>query len=103
LVKRGIKKGDVIGVAIERSTDLIVAILGIIKSGAVYVPLDPQFPKGRLEYMLEDSEAKCLLISKKYKSLLSTKVPSIILEDIPFTAYENTNFAPVQVDGNDLV
>src|SRR5260370_22473417 len=50
-----------IAVCLKRSIDMVIALLGILKSGAAYVPLDPAFPKERLAFMLEDSKAKLLL------------------------------------------
>ena len=61
LRKKGVRPGVVVGVYIERSLDMLVAILAILKSGGTYVPLDPEFPKDRVLYMLENSEATIIL------------------------------------------
>src|SRR5262249_1801041 len=55
--------GSVVLVAIwvERSADIVIGLLGILKAGGVYVPLDPEYPKARLSYMLEDTGAPLLL------------------------------------------
>ncbi|HXL93381.1 MAG TPA: amino acid adenylation domain-containing protein, partial [Streptosporangiaceae bacterium] len=50
-----------VGVCVRRGPDLVTALLGVLKSGAAYVPLDPAFPAARLEFMLEDSQADLLL------------------------------------------
>jgi len=50
-----------IGICMERSPQMIVALLGVLKAGAAYVPLDPKYPAERLSYMLEDSQARLLL------------------------------------------
>jgi len=50
-----------IGVALHRSTDLAVALLGVLKSGAAYLPLDPAFPSARLEYMIDDSSTIAII------------------------------------------
>ncbi|GAU71648.1 peptide synthetase, partial [Streptomyces sp. NBRC 110611] len=50
-----------IGLSVERSTEMVVALLGIMKAGAAYVPLDPAYPADRLAYMLQDSGAKLLV------------------------------------------
>ena len=51
-----------VGVCMDRSVDMIVALLGILKAGAAYVPLDPAYPSERLRFMLDDSQAAVLLI-----------------------------------------
>ncbi|RLK09774.1 amino acid adenylation domain-containing protein [Micromonospora sp. M71_S20] len=50
-----------IGILLERSVDMVVAVLAVLKSGAAYVPLDPTYPGERLAYMLGDSDVACLL------------------------------------------
>ena len=61
LQSRGVQKGDIIAISIERSIELVEGILGIMKAGAAYLPIDSNAPKGRVEYMLNDSQAKFLL------------------------------------------
>ena len=52
---QGVGRGDLVGVCCERNLDVPVLLLGIMKSGAGYVPLDPEYPVDRLEYMVENS------------------------------------------------
>ncbi|MCP4108164.1 MAG: AMP-binding protein, partial [Desulfobacteraceae bacterium] len=56
-----IKPDDLVGILLERSEIMIIAILGILKSGAAYVPIDPGYPQERIDYMLEDSCPKAVL------------------------------------------
>lgn len=58
----GVQRGVLVGVCLERSIDMLVALVAVQKSGGAYVPLDPGFPAERLAYMLEDSGA-CVLIT----------------------------------------
>ncbi len=60
-----IKPDDLVGVLLGRSEKMIIALLGILKSGAAYVPLDPKYPEDRIDYMLKDSCPKVVL-SEKY-------------------------------------
>jgi amino acid adenylation domain-containing protein len=60
---RGLGRGCLIGVCLERSPDVVVALLGVQKSGAAYVPLDPQFPAERLNFMMADSGMAALITS----------------------------------------
>ncbi|MFS0871455.1 amino acid adenylation domain-containing protein [Paenibacillus xylanilyticus] len=61
LRQEGVRPGDRVGLLTDRSMGMIVSILGILKSGATYVPLDPGFPQERLAYMLEDSQVRLLM------------------------------------------
>ena len=61
LSKRGVGPESLVGVMMERSVEMVVALLGILKAGAAYVPLDAQYPAKRLSFMLEDAEVSVLL------------------------------------------
>ena len=61
LVKSGVEPGSFVGVHLDRSLDLLVALLGILKAGAAYVPLDPSFPQDRLAYMMEDADMSTVI------------------------------------------
>ncbi|MGW3539762.1 non-ribosomal peptide synthetase [Nocardia niigatensis] len=58
LVRAGVRPGEFVGVALERSCELIVAILAVLRAGAVYVPLDPELPADRIDYVLRDTGAR---------------------------------------------
>jgi len=58
---KGADIGDIVGVCLDRSVDLVATLLGIFKSGAAYVPLDPKYPCERLEWMLTDSQAPVVI------------------------------------------
>ncbi|MCP4163144.1 MAG: amino acid adenylation domain-containing protein, partial [Deltaproteobacteria bacterium] len=62
----GIKPDDMVGVLLERSEKMVIAILGILKSGAAYVPIDSEYPDARIEYIIEDSDPKVVLVGKDY-------------------------------------
>ena len=61
LVKSGVEPGSFVGVHLDRSLDLIVALLGVLKAGAAYVPLDPSFPPDRLACMMEDGHVSTVV------------------------------------------
>ncbi|GLR45874.1 hypothetical protein GCM10007880_63920 [Mesorhizobium amorphae] len=61
LISKGVRLGDVVGVLVERSCDLIVGFLAVLKAGAVYLPLDPRLPPQRLRFMLRDAGATALI------------------------------------------
>ena len=64
LLSRGISTGDVVGVYMERSQHLVSTLLGIMKVGACYLPLDPYYPHNRLTYMVEHSETKLVVTDR---------------------------------------
>jgi amino acid adenylation domain-containing protein len=82
LQNQGLGKGDVVGVMLDRNEMLLPALLGIMESGACYLPLDPNFPTERLTYMLEDSGARLLLTERKYSSWLGTDTAQLTLDDL---------------------
>ena len=61
LVGLGVKPETKVGIAVERSIEMVVGLLGILKAGGAYVPLDPEYPADRLAYMIEDSGIRLLL------------------------------------------
>src|ERR1035437_5573346 len=63
LRQQGIGLGNVGGVELDRPFESIVSFLALLKCGATYLPLDPMFPKDRLEFMVEDAKASLLLTS----------------------------------------
>ncbi|MEZ4694959.1 MAG: LLM class flavin-dependent oxidoreductase [Rhodothermales bacterium] len=71
LRKRGVKRGDRVGICSDRSSHLIVGVLGILKTGAAYVPLDPDFPRERLHFISEDAAVADLLCLRRYRGLFS--------------------------------
>ncbi|HBE68857.1 MAG TPA: non-ribosomal peptide synthetase, partial [Planctomycetaceae bacterium] len=65
LASQGIVPGDLVGICVERSEDMLVTLYGILKSGAGYVPLDPGYPADRLEYMCQHSNLKLVVTQDK--------------------------------------
>ena len=59
--KAGVGPEVLVGICVERSLDMIVALLGILKAGGAYVPLDPTYPQDRLAFILEDAQVAVLL------------------------------------------
>lgn len=78
LRRRGVGSGSLVGICVERSAAMVVAMLGILKAGGAYVPLDLTYPKERLAFMLQDSQARVLLT----QSSLIERVPQQNVEVI---------------------
>jgi len=103
LIQQGIETGQAIGLAVDRSPEMIIALLAIMKSGAAYIPLDPEYPKERIEYMLEDSNAKILITSKKYSQHFKTNATEIILEDsLSLLSQFSNEYPSINLNGSDL-
>ncbi|MEI6205652.1 MAG: amino acid adenylation domain-containing protein [Desulfuromonadales bacterium] len=71
LERCGVQSDEVVAILMDRSERMMAGLLGIIKSGAAYLPLDPAFPAARIAYMLEDSRCRVLLTEKKHRDGLS--------------------------------
>lgn len=74
LKTKGINSNEVVALMTDRSLDMIVGILGILKAGAAYLPIDPDFPNERIEFMLQDSNSKVVLLPAYF----NTKIPTHI-------------------------
>jgi amino acid adenylation domain-containing protein len=67
-----------VAIAMERSLELLVALLGTLKSGAAYVPLDPEYPRERLAFMLDDARPAVLLTQERLRAALPTTAAPIL-------------------------
>jgi len=70
LTRQGIGPGDLVGIGLSRTPAMIVALLGVLRSGAGYVPLDPAFPTERLQYMLQDAKVKGCFCEESMRSIV---------------------------------
>lgn len=82
LQTQGVGPEVIVGVLMERSLSMVVALLGILKAGGAYLPLDPNYPPERLAFMLDDSGAGLLLSQKRWEATLdSLPVMTLYLDD----------------------
>lgn len=63
-----IGRNDIVGIMVNRSLEMIISILAVLKSGACYIPIDPEYPQDRIEYMLNNSNTKLLLTFKRLEN-----------------------------------
>jgi len=87
LISQGVGPDQIVAILLERSVDMIVSVLAVLKAGAAYLPLDRDYPSSRLEFMVSDSQAKILITTRSaYKeSFASTSFNMIDLEDLELT------------------
>ncbi|MEQ9308050.1 MAG: condensation domain-containing protein, partial [Balneolaceae bacterium] len=76
----GVVKGTVVAIAIERSIELIVSIYAILKLGASYLPIDPNYPERRINHILTDSNAGFLVTSNKFREKVKSRIKIFILD-----------------------
>ncbi|GAA4918265.1 amino acid adenylation domain-containing protein [Actinomycetospora succinea] len=82
LLARGVRPEQPVAVLLRRDVEMVVAVFGIFKAGAVYVPMDPDYPRDRLEYMARDAHAVAALTTSDVPAdLLPPDVPALRLDD----------------------
>ncbi|MBE8597849.1 non-ribosomal peptide synthetase [Xenorhabdus sp. BG5] len=82
LIASGVRPDDRIAICADRSQDLIIGLYGILKAGAGYIPLDPEYPTERLAYQLSDSQPAWLLTQRHLQTRLPTQdIPTLLLDD----------------------
>jgi amino acid adenylation domain-containing protein len=86
----GIGRGSRVAVCMGRSIDTVVAYLGVLKTGAAYVPLDPEYPQTRADFILQETCAKVLLTTRAFKPKLSQgELRIVYLDDIDWQSHGN--------------
>jgi amino acid adenylation domain-containing protein len=96
LKAQGIQPGDFIAVSFSRSPELLYTLLAIMQCGAAYLPLDPEYPKERLGFMLTDSGAKALLTSKTLFASLPSWSQTLFIEDA-MSSLEDYSALPISL------
>ncbi|MGH0593689.1 amino acid adenylation domain-containing protein [Bacillus pretiosus] len=81
LRKMGVGADTLVAICVEPSLEMIVGILGVLKSGGAYLPIDPSYPKDRIRYMLEDSQAPVLLTQQHLASMLPEHSSQVFILD----------------------
>ncbi|MFM8859685.1 MAG: AMP-binding protein, partial [Methylocystis sp.] len=76
LIEQNIGPEDIVAIGLDRSIEMVVSLLGVLKSGAAYLPLDPEYPPERLAFMLADSKARCLITTGKIYDRFSGEILS---------------------------
>lgn len=84
LRKRGIKNNSIVGIMMNRSFEMLISMLAVLKSGGAYIPIDPDYPTDRIEYMVKDSGATLLLYSKEIAHCINDNSILVDLSSSPF-------------------
>ena len=104
LQSRGVQCGDRVALCVDRNLHLMSMLIGIIKAGASYVPLDASYPKHRIDYILERSNSKLVITQNHLESVLPLSCTRLVwgqaLEEMD---HHSTTFNPVNVDPEQLL
>ena len=71
LKENGVQQEVIVGISLDRSPEMIIALLGVLKAGGAYLPLDPAYPKDRLEFMIRDSQVPLVITSDAHRVVFS--------------------------------
>ncbi|MCP5052791.1 MAG: amino acid adenylation domain-containing protein, partial [bacterium] len=88
LNQKGVEFDTIVGIMLDRSVEMIVGILGILKAGGVYMPIDPDYPPERVDFMLRDSGAKVLVSTEEVKCEIATVLVNP-MEPLPNSTYHD--------------
>lgn len=96
LLSLNISHEKIVGVYLDRSPEVIIAMLAIMKAGAAYLPLDPDYPRERLDFILEDAKPAVIISRKQLLSASENEVTA------PFLFWENLNFEHLRSSSPDI-
>ncbi|MDH6349569.1 linear gramicidin non-ribosomal peptide synthetase LgrD [Brevibacillus sp. 1238] len=102
LIRKGVKPDTLVGICLERSPEMIIGILGVMKAGAAYVPIDPAHPQERIAYMVADSQASALLTQQSLLEILPVTAAHVICLDSDLLADEPVDNASSEVTEQNL-
>jgi len=94
LIESGVKIEDIICVCMERSLEIMIAIYGIHKAGAAYLPVDPNYPSERLEMILSDANPRFVLTNKRSEKNIPVNYKRIYIDNITTTPLSNNDKTP---------
>lgn len=100
LRSKGTAAGQFVGVYIDRSVEMLVALYAVAKAGAAYVPLDPDLPRARLEHLLNDCDAKVVVTAARLlDSIPPGRFTTVLADDPTLAAWSTENLPAVEMAG----
>ncbi|WP_459209772.1 non-ribosomal peptide synthetase [Aquimarina rhabdastrellae] len=79
LIKKGVSKEDFVPICMDKSIEMVIGILAVLKSGGAYVPIDPNYPKERIDYILEDTKSNVILSALEFENVLEGYISKEII------------------------
>ena len=80
MMAKGVKQEDIVGIMVNRSPEMIIGLIAILKCGATYLPIDPEYPAERISYMLDNSETKIILVNSSTEKCVTGEYLKINIE-----------------------
>ncbi len=102
LQARGIRAGDTVGVMLDRSSAAVVVMLGILKAGAVYVPVQSDFPAERIAFMFSHANVGLVVTQAAYRQLVPSERPLLSIDDLAGQDAALPALAPAAADGESV-
>ena len=96
----GARRGALVGIALDRGIDMVATVLGALKTGAGYVPLDPAFPRERLAFMVDDADLAVLVTEGKLADRFDVGNRPVLLLDDPSVALDAEPMTPLAADAD---
>lgn len=96
LRSRGVGRGAIVGICLQRSPEMVIGVLGILKTGAAYLPLDPALPPHRIEFLLSDAQVPLILTERSLSGTLSPGAAATLYID----ALEDASSQPIPDEGS---
>ncbi|WP_207706265.1 non-ribosomal peptide synthetase [Clostridium sp. HBUAS56017] len=100
LREKGVKADSIVGIMVEKSLEMIVGIMGILKAGGAYLPIDPNYPKERVEYVLDNSKTSIILTHKNFCNGIDFTGEIIDLEDASMYSSDTSNLGTMSKPSN---
>src|SRR5205814_2465504 len=102
LIARGVGPDVLVGICLDRSPEMIVALLAILKAGGAYLPLDPTYPKERLRFMAEDAQLSLLVTQQRLAERLTPGTASLInVDEAPELLFEQQSGENPKIETHD--
>ncbi|HEY6348112.1 MAG TPA: amino acid adenylation domain-containing protein [Candidatus Angelobacter sp.] len=102
LIRSGVKKETTVAILMERSADVVVASLAVLKAGGAYLPLHPAYPLERMQMIMEEAGAAVLLLNRATADSGLTHTEVIVVDDDPFLAAEDDSDPDIAIDPDQL-
>ncbi len=95
LREKGIGRGKTAGIFIDRSVEMVIAVIAVVKAGGVYIPVDHEYPPARIEYMLKDSDADILLTLPSLAEKVNFEGTVLYLDDEKLYEGDSSNLSSI--------